>query len=260
MQKQLFTNNPPLTDHQEANMKTKNVLITGANKSIGFETARELGLLGYKVWLGCRDHERGKSAVDRLTREGIEAQLIILDVTNTLSTEEAAQRIQSEDGKLDVLINNAGISGALDAVPGEQSIDDIMSVYDTNVFGIIRVTQAFIPLLKCAQNARIIMVSSGLGSLEWVSDLNHPYSRVQAMGYTSSKTAVNAITVAFAKALMADGISVNAVDPGYTATDFNGHTGYRTVAEAARGIVWLAEEAQSDITAGFYFDQNRAPW
>lgn len=241
-------------------MKNKNVLITGANKSIGFETARELGLLGYKVWLGSRDQDRGQLAVNRLTKDGIDAQLIIIDVTNMLSIKEAARRIQHEDGKLDVLINNAGILGSHDVAPGEQPIDDIMAVYDTNVFGLIRVTQAFIPLLKCAQNARIIMVSSGLGSLEWVSDLNHPYSRVQAMGYTSSKSAVNAITVAFAKGLMAEGISVNAVDPGYTATDFNGHTGYRTVAEAARGIVWLAAEANADITAGFYFDQNRAPW
>ncbi|WP_417642720.1 SDR family oxidoreductase [Enterobacter kobei] len=241
-------------------MNNKNVLITGANKSIGFETARELGLLGYKVWLGSRDNDRGKSAVDSLTKEGIDAQLIIIDVTSTRSIEEAAQRIQREDGKLDVLINNAGILGAHDVAPGEQPVDDIMTVYDTNVFGLIRVTQAFIPLLKCAPNARIIMVSSGLGSLEWVSDVNHPYSRVQAMGYTSSKTAVNAITVAFANALKVEGISINAVDPGYTATDFNGHTGYRTVAEAARGIVWLAEEAKSDMTAGFYFDQNRAPW
>ena len=186
----------------------------------------------------------------------INCRCIQVDHSDSASVNALFEQID----RLDVLINNAGILGAHDIAPGEQPIDDIMAVYDTNVFGLIRVTQAFIPLLKCAPNARIIMVSSGLGSLEWVSDVNHPYSRVQAMGYTSSKTAVNAITVAFANALKAEGISVNAVDPGYTATDFNGNTGYRTVAEAARGIVWLAEEAKSDMTAGFYFDQNRAPW
>lgn len=241
-------------------MNNKSVFITGANKSIGFETARMLGLLGYKVWLGSRDHNRGQSAVDRLAEEGIEARLIIIDVTHAPGITEAAKQIQREDGKLDVLINNAGISGDQAVAPSVQSISDIMAVYDTNVFGTIRVTQAFIPLLKCARNAKIIMVSSGLGSLEWVSDLKHPYSQVQAMGYSSSKTAVNALTVAFAKELMDYGISVNSVDPGYTATDFNGHTGYRTVAEAAQGIVWLAEDTNSDITSGFYFDQIKAPW
>ncbi|ELY4300292.1 SDR family oxidoreductase [Cronobacter turicensis] len=241
-------------------MNNKNVFITGANKSIGFETARMLGLRGYKVWLGSRDNNRGQSAAARLAEMGIETRLVIIDVTHPLSIAQAAQKIEKEDGKLDALINNAGISGAQAVAPSMQSINDIMAVYDTNVFGVIRVTQAFIPLLKCAHNAKIIMVSSGLGSLGWVSDLNHPYSQVQAMGYTSSKTAVNALTVAFAKELMDCGISVNSVDPGYTATDFNGHTGYRTVSEAAQGIVWLADDTSSDITSGFYFDQNRAPW
>lgn len=241
-------------------MKNKSVLITGANKSIGFETARQLGLLGYKIWLGSRDKERGQSAVDKLTGWGINAHLVIIDVTKPESIEEAAQQVLKEDGKLDILINNAGISGAQPVTPSVQSISDIMAVYDTNVFGVIRVTQAFIPLLKAAQEARVIMIGSGLGSLTWVADLNHPYSHVQAMGYTSSKTAVNAITVAFAKELTAYGISVNAVDPGYTATDFNGHSGPRTVTEAATGIVWLAGQAPGKTTAGFYFDQNRAPW
>jgi len=241
-------------------MKNKSVLITGANKSIGFETARQLGLLGYKIWLGSRDETRGQAAVDQLAAEGIDVRLLVIDVTKTESVEAAAQRVLKEEGKLDMLINNAGISGAQPVAPSAQSISDVMAVYDTNVFGIIRVTQAFIPLLKAAHGARVIMVSSGLGSLTWVSDPQHPYAQVQAMGYTSSKTAVNAITVAFAKELIDDGISVTAVDPGYTATDFNGHTGPRNVATAAAGIVWLADEAPAEANAGFYFDQNRAPW
>lgn len=241
-------------------MNKRTVLITGANKSIGFETAREMGKLGFKVWLGCRDAARGKDAVSLLLSEGIEVRQAIIDVTNQESIDAAVGQINAEDGKLDVLINNAGIPGTYPIAPEAQSISDIMTVYKTNVFGVIRVTQAFLPLLKLGEETRIIMVSSGLGSLEWVSDKSHPYSKVAALGYTSSKTALNGVTVAFANALSEYGISVNAVDPGYTATDFNGHTGYRTVSEAARGIVWLAAEASQTITAGFFFDGERAPW
>jgi len=241
-------------------MKKRTVLITGANKSIGFETAREMGKLGYKIWLGCRDAARGQDAVSLLRSEGIEVQLAIIDVTDQESIDAAVGQIKSEDGKLDVLINNAGIPGTWPIAPEAQDISDIMTIYNTNVFGVIRVTQTFLPLLKSGEEPRIIMVSSGLGSLEWVSDRSHPYSQVAALGYTSSKTALNGVTVAFANALSEYGISVNAVDPGYTATDFNGHSGYRTVSEAAKGIVWLAAEASQTMTAGFYFDRKRAPW
>lgn len=241
-------------------MKKRTVLITGANKSIGFETARELGKLGFKVWLGCRDAARGQDAVNLLLSEGFEVRQAIIDVTDQESIDTAVGQINSEDGKLDLLINNAGILGTYPIAPEAQGISDIMTIYNTNVFGVIRVTQAFLPLLKLGQEPRIIMVSSGLGSLEWVSDQSHPYSKVAALGYTSSKTALNGVTVAFANALSKYGISVNAVDPGYTATDFNGHTGYRTVSEAAKGIVWLAAEASQTITGGFFFDGERAPW
>lgn len=241
-------------------MKKRTVLITGANKSIGFETAREMGKLGFNVWLGCRDGGRGQDAVSRLLSEGIKVRLAIIDVTDQESVDAAVGQIKSEDGKLDVLINNAGIPGTWPIAPESQSISDIMTVYNTNVFGVIRVTQAFLPLLKLGEEPRVIMVSSGLGSLEWISDKAHPYSQVAALGYTSSKTALNGVTVAFANSLSEYGISVNAVDPGYTATDFNGHTGYRTVSQAARGIVWLAAEASQTITAGFFLDGERAPW
>ncbi|MDW8844317.1 SDR family oxidoreductase [Erwinia sp. MMLR14_017] len=241
-------------------MSIKNVVITGANKSIGFETARQMGLLGYRVWVGSRDKNRGLTAVSELAAQCIDARLLLLDVTDNESVEAAAELMRKEEGKLDVLINNAGISGAQPVTPGTQSLVDIQRVYETNVFGVIRMTQAFLPLLKAASGAKIVMVSSGLGSLCWVSDPAHPYSQVEAMGYNSSKTALNAVTVAFAKELAAFGISVNAVDPGYTATDFNGHSGYRTVAEAAAGIVWLADLNSADMTGGFYFDRNQAPW
>lgn len=241
-------------------MNNKSVLITGANKSIGFETARQMGLLGYRIWLGSRDEERGRSAAASLAAEGIDARPLTIDVTDMESIQAAAQRVLEEEGQLDILINNAGISGDYPVAPSAQSISDIKAVYDTNVFGAIRVTQAFLPLLKSAAGASVIMVSSGLASLEWVSDVNHPYSRVEAMGYSSSKSALNAVTVAFAKKLKDFNISVNAVDPGYTATDFNGHSGYRSVEQAAEGIVWLAGLEPLTATAGFYFDKSRAPW
>lgn len=241
-------------------MSKSSVLITGASKGIGYETARQMGQSGYRVWLGSRDPGRGQLAVDALVAEGIDARLVSLDVTDDKSVEAASRQVLHADGKLDVLINNAGIPGDYPVAPSAQSIRNIMAIYDTNVFGAIRVTQAFLPLLKNAAGAQVIMVSSGLGSLAWVSDPEHPYSRVDAMGYNSSKTALNAVTVAFAKELREFAVSVNAVDPGYTATDFNGHTGYRTVQEAAAGIVWLAGLRASDVTAGFYFDRERAPW
>ncbi len=241
-------------------MSQKNVLITGANKSIGFETAREMGMLGYRVWLGSRDESLGTLSVSRLLADGIDARLVILDVRDIDSIRAASERVLEEDGKLDVLINNAGISGAQPIAPSEQDIGDIQNVYDTNVFGPIQVTQAFLPLLKAAQKACVVMVSSGLGSLTWTSDPAHPYSRVDAMGYNSSKSALNAVTIAFSKEFAAFGIRVNAVDPGYTATDFNGHSGYRTVAQATSGIVWLACLDSSAITGKFFFDQESAPW
>jgi NAD(P)-dependent dehydrogenase (short-subunit alcohol dehydrogenase family) len=241
-------------------MSKKNVLITGGNKGIGFQTAREMGQLGYRVWLGCRDQKRANDAVAQLVAAGIDARPVMVDVRDIESVQAAAALVFEQDRKLDVLINNAGIAGAQPVAPSKQTVTDIQQVYDTNVFGAIRMTQACLPALKTAHNARVVMVSSGLGSLTWTSDPTHPYSRVEAMGYNSSKAALNALTVAFSKEFAAFGISVNAVDPGYTATDFNGHSGYRTVAQAASGIVWLACLDSSGTTGRFFFDQEIAPW
>ena len=240
-------------------MTAKTILITGANKSIGFETARQLGQSGHRIWLGCRDAARGQAAVAALMAAGLDVRLLAIDVTRDDSVEAAAARVQAADGKLDVLINNAGIPGQT-TKPSAQPVSDIRTIYETNVFGPIRVTQAFLPLLKAAGHAGIVMVSSGLGSLGWLSDPTNPFYGVNFVGYNSSKTALNAVTVAFAKELAADGIAVNAVDPGYTATDFNGHSGYRTVQQAAAGIVWLASQEPGGPTGGFYFERDRIPW
>lgn len=211
----------------------KTALITGANKGIGYETARRLGELGYRVWLGARDEGRGEAAGEALRDLGHDVRAINIAVDDGARVKAAAARATEEEGKLDVLIANAGIPGSY-APPTEQSIDEIRRVYEVNVFGAIRLIQAFTPLLKAAGSAAIVNVSSELGSLGSLSDPQGEFYGVNILGYNSSKTALNAITVSFAKALAPFGIRVNSADPSYTATDFNGHTGYRTVEQARR--------------------------
>jgi len=241
-------------------MIDRTVLVTGANKSIGYETARQLGRLGLRVWLGSRDAERGTAAAARLGAEGLDVRALTIDVTSEDSVRAAVTRVEHEDGKLDILINNAGIAGLQPILPSEQPLEDIKTIYETNVFAPIRVAQAFLPLLKAGRDASIVMVSSGLGSLGWLSDPDNQFYGINILGYNSSKTALNAVTVSLAKEFAGYGISVNAADPGYTATDFNGHTGYRTVEEAAAGIVWLATQDSGGTTGRFYFEQNVVPW
>jgi NAD(P)-dependent dehydrogenase (short-subunit alcohol dehydrogenase family) len=241
-------------------MTGRTVLITGANKSIGFETARQLGRSGYRIWLGSRDTARGAAAAERLLAEGYDVRRLAIDVTDDDSVQAAVATVQQEDGKLDILINNAGILGAQPMLPSQQSLGAVREVYETNLFGAIRVTQAFLPLLKAAGKANVVMVSSGLGSLGWLSDLKNQFYGVNSLAYNSSKTALNAVSLAFAKELAASNIKVNAADPGYTATDFNGHSGYRTVEQAAAGIAWLAAQDASGPTGGFFFEQSRVPW
>jgi len=250
----------PIPFLRSNDMTDRNVLITGANRSIGFETARQLGERGVRIWLGSRDAERGKAAADQLAAAQIDVRVLELDVTSDDSVQSAVDRIAAEDGKLDMLINNAGIPGLQPILPSEQPLDDIRTVYDTNVFAPIRVTQRCLPLLRASEEPSVVMVSSGLGSLGWLSDPANPHHAVNILGYNSSKTALNAVTLAFAKELAGYGIRVNAADPGYTATDFNGHSGYRTVEQAAAGIVWLATRGAGDVTGRFYFEQDEVPW
>ena len=237
----------------------KSVLITGANKSIGYETARRLGALGYRVWLGSRDAARGEAAAETLRAGGADVRVIVIDVAGDASVRAAAERVRSEDGKLDVLINNAGIAGDR-MPPSEQPVESVKTVYETNVYGPIRVTQAFLPLLKAAGEANIVMVSSGLGSLTKHSGPADPFNGLNILGYDSSKTALNAITVAFAKEFRPIGIRVNACDPGYTKTDFNHHSGYRTVEQAAEIIVKLAILDAAGPTGGYFDDNGVIPW
>jgi NAD(P)-dependent dehydrogenase (short-subunit alcohol dehydrogenase family) len=229
-------------------MEDKRVaLVTGANQGIGLEIATQLSGHGFTVLLGSRDLAKGEVAAKGI---GPQASAIQLDVTDQASIAAAATRIGSEFGRLDVLVNNAGISHA--GEPGASfdeviqanlltnaSLDDIRTVWETNVFGVIAVTQAMLPLLRKAPAARIVNIGSGAGSLAANVDPDYPYRSI-AGNYTASKTAAHGVAVAFALALEAEDIKVNIADPGYTATALNAFTGHRTVEQGARRAVELA--------------------
>jgi NAD(P)-dependent dehydrogenase (short-subunit alcohol dehydrogenase family) len=217
-------------------------LITGANKGIGLETARQLGARGVTVLAGARDEARGMQAETAL-RDGLgvgaEARFVPLDVTSEKSVRQAADWIEKEYGRLDILVNNAGI--ARGGPPSETDVDAMREVYETNVFGVILVTNAMLPLLRRAPAARIVNVSSEVGSITSMTDLASPLAQMPAgLAYPSSKSALNMITAMYAKELRDTAIKVNAANPGYTATDLNRHNGFRSVAEGAEASVHLA--------------------
>ena len=238
----------------------KTVLITGANKGLGFETARQLGKQGYTILVGARDETRGAEAVEKLNSEGFDAGFIQIDATDDETIKLAAQTVGEKYGKLDVLVNNAGI--ALDSTEkaSELSLEVLRKTFDTNFFGVIAVTQAFLPLIKKSENGRIVNVSSGLGSLTQNSDPNWAYSAVKPLAYNSSKTALNAFTVILAHELKDTKIKVNSADPGYTATDLNGNSGHKTVEQGASIITDLATLDESGATGGYFDDQGILPW
>ncbi|WP_114239942.1 SDR family oxidoreductase [Dyella sp. C9] len=237
----------------------KTALVTGANKGIGREIARQLAEKGYTVWMGCRDAARGRTAVDALVAAGLDVRLLEIDVASDPSVTAAADALGREAGHLNVLVNNAGVPG-FGTSPLEESIANIKDIYEVNVFGPIRVTQAFQHLLKAAASARIVNVSSGLGSLGLMSDPASAYSKFNNLGYNSSKTALNGVTVAFANAFRSSGIKVNAADPGYVATDLNGHSGPRTVAQGATPVVRLATLDESGPTGQFFEEFGAQAW
>ncbi|MFI6019804.1 SDR family oxidoreductase [Streptomyces sp. NPDC051287] len=226
-------------------------LITGANKGIGHETARRLVAAGHTVYVGARNAERGRRAAEELG-----ARFVLLDVTDDASVEAAAKTIES-DGGLDVLINNAGIESrtADNSVPTAETVtaDQMRNTFETNVFGVVRVLHAFLPLLRRSAAPVVVNVSSGLASLTALSDPDHPAHFYPGIAYPTSKTAVNMLTVQFAKAFPK--MRINSVEPGFTKTDLNGNTGTQTVAQGAEIIVRMAQLGPDGPTGG-YFDVN----
>jgi NAD(P)-dependent dehydrogenase (short-subunit alcohol dehydrogenase family) len=231
-----------------------NTLITGANKGLGFEAARRLIALGHTVFVGSRDKDKGEEAVRKL---GANARFIQIDVTDDASVKAAAESLKKEAGGLDVLINNAGIAGA-HVAPADVDANDMRKVYDTNVFGIVRVTHALLPLLKASKNPVIVNVASGLGSFERVHDTRIVESKVVALAYCSSKSAVTMMTVQYAKALPE--MRINVVDPGYTATDLNQHSGPQTVEQGTDAIVKLATIGKDGPTGTFHDRHGIVGW
>ncbi|MET3853928.1 SDR family oxidoreductase [Rhizobium sp. OAE497] len=239
---------------------TKTAVVTGANKGIGFEIARRLAAEGYRVFLGARDRGRGEAAAAKLRAQGLDAHWLELDVTDDESTISAAEKLAAQTGTLDVLVNNAGIAEGFGISPLEEPIEITKKVYEVNVFGPIRVTQAFMPLLKGSKAGRIVMMSSELGSIQSLLDPGNEFYAINALGYNSSKSALNAATVSIAKAAEPFGIKVNAADPGYTATEMNGNSGYRTVEQAAEVAVKLATLGEDGPTAGYFNHNGVLPW
>lgn len=244
----------------------KTALITGANKSIGFETARQLLQQGYYVYLGSRDIEKGQQAVSLLHTEGLtQVEQIEIDVDRNESVLAAREVLGGKIQMLDVLINNAGIAGSFPQPPLETDISIYKQVFETNFFGVITVTQAFIDLLRQAPQPRIVNVTSGLGSLALHNDPSWKHYPVKPAGYVASKAALNAYTIVLAYDLRDTAFKVNAVDPGYTATDFNHHSGPGTVPDAAARVVKAAVLDPDGPTGQFFSDDNApetgiSPW
>jgi NAD(P)-dependent dehydrogenase (short-subunit alcohol dehydrogenase family) len=220
-------------------------LITGANKSLGHETARRLIEAGHTVWMGARDPERGQRAA-----EALGGRFVQLDVTDDESVARAAETIAAAGG-IDVLVNNAGVPGSFKPA-AELTAEDALAVYDVNVFGIIRMIGAFVPVLRQSNAPTIVNVTSGLGSFGAVHDPERVEFTVNAPLYTSSKSAVTMLTVQYARAFPE--MRINAADPGYTATDFNAHSGTQTVQEGTDAIVELATRGGEGPT-GTYIDR-----
>ncbi|MFH8624513.1 SDR family oxidoreductase [Streptomyces vietnamensis] len=230
------------------------VLVTGANKGLGYETARRLGELGWTVFLGSRDEGRGRAAAEKLAAEGVHVVPVPLDVTSDASVAEAVRLVGEHTDRLDVLVNNAGTPGRI-VPPAEATAEEVHGAFDTNVYGPVRVTHAFLPLLRAAENPRVVMVSSAGGSFAVVTDPDQPVSRMHELAYSSSKAALNMLTLRYAQALPE--IKFNATTPGevanraFAATDMNNNTGTLTVTEGTDSIVRLATLGPDGPTGTF---------
>ncbi len=239
----------------------KSALVTGANKSIGFETAKQLAQLGYFVYIGSRDKSKGFKAVENLEALGLtNVECIQLDVTDINSIKVARQELEAKTQKLDVLINNAGISGGFPQPATKVSIDTLRLVFETNFFGAVQVTQEFMELLKKSDQPGIVNVTTELSSLTNHSDPNWKFAQFKPAAYGPSKTALNAYTVMLAVELKDTNFKVNCVCPGFTATDFNNHMGDKKVEDAANVIVKYATLGKDGKTGKFLNAEGEIVW
>ncbi|MQM24185.1 SDR family oxidoreductase [Glycomyces albidus] len=241
------------TDLTQPTQQAGHALVTGANKGLGFETARRLGELGYTVFLGSRDEQRGKEAAAALADSGSDIVVVPLDVASDESVAEALRIVGERTDRLDVLVNNAGAPGHM-VHPGQATPEELHGVYDVNVYGPVRVTNAFLPLLEAADNPRVVMVSSGIGSFTVTAGDEYRLP-LHEFAYSSSKAALNMITVRYAQAY--PGIKFNAITPGevangkFAATDMNQHRGQLTAAEGSDPIVERATLGADGPTGTF---------
>jgi NAD(P)-dependent dehydrogenase (short-subunit alcohol dehydrogenase family) len=244
----------------------KSALVTGANRSIGYEVARQLAQRGIYVYLGSRNLENGIEAVNKLKLEGwSNVEAIQLDITNDESVKNARAEIGAKIQVLDILVNNAGIYGGYPQEALNTTIDQFKATYDSNVYGVVRVTQAFIDLLKMSPEPRIVNVSSSQGSIALHSDPAYKYYDYKAAAYLSSKSAMNMYTVVLAYELKDSNFKINAVCPGYTKTDFNGHRGPGSVENAGMRILKYALIDNNGPTGKFFSEENNPdtgeiPW
>ena len=234
-------------------------LVTGANKGIGYEIAAGLGALGWSVGVGARDDRRREAAVQKLRAEGVDAFGVPLDVTHDASVAAAARLLEGRAGRLDALVNNAGITGGVPQEPTTADLATVRAAVETNVIGVIRVTNAMLPLLRRSASPRIVNMSSGVGSLTRQSTPGAETGPI-AVAYAPSKTMLNAVTVQYAKELRDTNILINAGCPGYCATDLNGFRGVRTPEQGAAIAIRLATLPDHGPTGGFFDDAGVVPW
>ncbi len=236
-------------------------LVTGANKGIGYEIAAGLGALGWSVGVGARDEARREAAVEKLRAAGVDAFGVPLDVTDDASVAAAVGLVEERAGRLDVLVNNAGVTGGMPQEPTTVDLRAVRTAAETNVIGVIRVTNAMLPLLRRAASPRIVNMSSTVGSLtRQTSSASEQATGPLSAAYVPSKTFLNAVTVQYAKELRDTNILINAACPGYTATDLNGFRGLRTPEQGAAIAIRLATLPDDGPTGGFFDDAGVVPW
>ncbi len=248
-----------MTEHNRNEVPT--ALVTGANKGIGFQIAAGLGALGWSVAVGARDDQRRESAVATLRQRGIDAFGVPLDVTDDESVGAAPAIIEERTGRLDVLVNNAGVTGGMPQEPTRVSADQVRLVVETNVIGVIRVTNAMLPLLRRSASPRIVNMSSSVGSLarQTATTDGNSTGPISA-AYAPSKTFLNAVTVQYAKELRDTNILINVACPGFVATDLNGFRGVRTPEQGAAIAISLATAPDDGPTGGYFEDAGQIPW